>query len=128
MSEALSLSRPLEGLWQRFGRASALTCAHPRETLGFGILGLLGVGAIATAVALAPNSVGAAPPAPPPLIVRNLAPDQAVKVNAEIAVTQGPNPAALPFKFKGDAAVRGQALQCLASAVYYEAGSQDDDG
>ena len=30
--------------------------------------------------------------------------------------------------FKGNAAARGQALDCLASAVYYEAGSQDDDG
>ena len=30
--------------------------------------------------------------------------------------------------FKGDTAARKQALECLASAVYYEAGSQDDDG
>src|SRR3954451_16709565 len=110
MSEALRLSRPLEGLWQRFDRASALTRAHPRETLGFGMLGLIAAGAIATAAGIAPgfsNGAGAAPPAPPPLIVRNLAPEQAVKVNAETPVAQGPNPAALPFKFKGEAAARG---------------------
>ena len=43
-------------------------------------------------------------------------------------MTSGPNPAAAPFAFKGNAAARAQALECLASAVYYEAGSQDDDG
>ena len=41
---------------------------------------------------------------------------------------RGPNPAAAPFLFKGSAAARAQALNCLASAVYYEAGNQDVDG
>ena len=39
-----------------------------------------------------------------------------------------PNPAARPFQFKGNTAARTQALQCLSSDVYYEAGSQSDDG
>ena len=62
------------------------------------------------------------------MAVRPLAPDQALKVNAEIPVASGPNPAAAPFLFKGSAASRAQAVNCLASAVYYEAGNQDADG
>ncbi len=80
------------------------------------------------AVGTAPNRAEAALPAPPPLIMRDIAPAQAVEVNSEIPIALGPNPAAVPFKFKGDKAARGQALECLASAVYYEAGSQDDNG
>ena len=70
----------------------------------------------------------AAPPAPPPLILKQIAPAQALKVNAEIPLTKGPNPAASPFAFAGSESARTQALQCLASAVYYEAGNQDVDG
>jgi spore germination cell wall hydrolase CwlJ-like protein len=62
------------------------------------------------------------------MVVRPLAPDQALKLNAEIPVIAGPNPAAAPFQFKGSAAARTQAINCLASAVYYEAGNQDVDG
>jgi hypothetical protein len=51
-----------------------------------------------------------------------------LKLNAETPVASGPNPAAAPFAFKGNAAARAQALNCLASAVYYEAGNQDEDG
>jgi len=52
----------------------------------------------------------------------------ALQINQAIPVASGPNPAALPFAFKGNAAAKTQALQCLASAVYYEAGNQDVDG
>jgi spore germination cell wall hydrolase CwlJ-like protein len=62
------------------------------------------------------------------MIVRQIAPEQALQVNATIPVDTGPNPAARPFQFKGSSATRTQALSCLASAVYYEAGSQDEDG
>jgi hypothetical protein len=62
------------------------------------------------------------------MAVRPLAPDQAVKLNAEIPVATGPNPAAAPFRFSGSGAARAQAANCLASAVYYEAGNQDIDG
>lgn len=110
-------------------RASELWCAYPRETLGFGILGVI----VATAVGGVAHSrtegaTVALPPAPPPMLIRQLAPEQALKLNAAIPVAQGPNPAAQPFGFKGSDAARSQALECLASAVYYEAGSQDDDG
>jgi hypothetical protein len=62
------------------------------------------------------------------MIVQPLAPDQALRVNAEIPVASGPNPAAAAFLFKGNAQARAQALNCLASAVYYEAGNQDENG
>ena len=110
-------------------RAVALWRAHPRETIGMGMFGLVAAAVLGTAVAPElTNQAEAAAPAPPPLLVRDIAPQQALQVNAQIPVMEGPNPAALPFEFKGDSAARGQALSCLASAVYYEAGSQDDDG
>ena len=135
MATVLKPFRPLDGLRQsasRLGaRAGSLWRAHPREVTGVGLCGIVAAAAIA-ATSLTPNAqprhVRAAPPAPPPMLVRPLAPDQAVKLNAAIPVASGPNPAAAPFVFKGNAATRTQALTCLASAVYYEAGNQDADG
>ena len=135
MAEALTLSRPLDRLrstatdWRQ--RAGALVRANPRESIGAGVL--IFVSAVAVGSMVVPNAATnpaahAAPPAPPPLILKQIAPDQAVKVNAEIPLTGGPNPAAAAFVFKGSASARDQALTCLASAVYYEAGNQDADG
>ena len=109
-------------------QAAALWRAYPRETLGVGALGLVAALAMGTAVGTDHNRAEAAPPAPPPMLIRDLAPQQALQVNAEIPVAEGANPAARPFKFSGTSATRSQALTCLASAIYYEAGSQDDDG
>ena len=135
MTQALIVSRPLDGLRRNFARvrtrAEALWRAHPRETVGLGVFGLVAAAAIAGSAHSTPElpaRAAVAPPAPPPLLIRQLAPQQALQVNAQIPVAQGPNPAAAPFAFKGDAAARKQALDCLASAIYYEAGSQDDDG
>jgi spore germination cell wall hydrolase CwlJ-like protein len=131
MAEALTSFRP----WADFSsvaaqlklRARKLWRAYPRETIGAGVLGLVAAATIGSA--LAPTTgAHAAPPAPPPLLMRDLAPAQALKVNAEIPVVGGANPAAAPFDFKGSSAIRQQALTCLASAVFYEAGSQDDNG
>jgi spore germination cell wall hydrolase CwlJ-like protein len=130
-----ALSRPLDGLRRHVAklprRGKVLWRAYPRETLGAGVFGLVAATAIASSV-VAPDSISsgaqASAPAPPPMIVRPIAPDQAVKVNAEIPVASGPNPVAASFNFKGSSAARAQALNCLASAVYYEAGNQDEDG
>ena len=129
MANALTLSRPRPLLRDGTARAAALWRAYPREVIGAGLFGLVTAAAVATS-ALTPtnNRPQAAPPAPPPMLVRPLAPDQALKLNAEIPVAGGPNPAAAPFRFKGSAAARSEALNCLASAVYYEAGNQDADG
>ena len=135
MAQALTPFRPFDGLgeaalaWRR--RARALVRSHPRGTIGAGVLGF--VTAVAIGSMTVPNPASgpaahAAPPSPPPLTLRPMAPQQALKVNAEIPLTGGPNPAATPFVFKGSASAKTQALNCLASAVYYEAGNQDTDG
>lgn len=133
MAEALTLSPPFSGLrrsaleWR--DRSRALVRAHPRGALGLGVLGFVGFVAMGSlAVPHAGGDARAAPPAPPPLILQPVAPQQAVKVNSEIPLASGPNPAAAAFLFKGTSSARDQALNCLASAVYYEAGNQDADG
>ena len=132
MPKSATLQQPLAGMKSRL---ATLWRDHPRETLGFGMLALAAAVAIGGAAQSTPELPGratatsqAAPPAPPPMLIRQIAPEQALQVNAAMPLDNGPNPAALPFVFKGNAATRTQALSCLASAVYYEAGSQDDDG
>ena len=135
MSATVALSQPFGALRTRAAqlklRAERLARAYPRETVGSGIFSLIAVTAI-TGGALAMPETGTStanlPPAPPPMLVRQIAPEQALKVNEAIPVAHGPNPAAAPFVFKGSAAARKQALECLASAEYYEAGNQDEDG
>jgi spore germination cell wall hydrolase CwlJ-like protein len=135
MAQASTLSRPFQGLWTNAAqlrlRARALWRAYPRETVGFGLLGAI----VAAAIGSAAHSSGqfaagpaAAPPAPPPLLLQQVAPEQALQINRAIPVASGPNPAAAPFAFKGGKAAHAQALECLTSAVYYEAGSQSGDG
>jgi spore germination cell wall hydrolase CwlJ-like protein len=130
--QTVTLSRPFDGLRKSAAglkaRAEGLWRAYPRETLGFGVLGAIAAVAIAGSAQSKPELPATAPPAPPPLLVQQIAPEQALKVNAAIPIAQGPNPAASPFRFTGDSASRTQALECLASAVYYEAGNQDEDG
>ena len=129
MANALTLSRPKPFLRDIAARAAALWHAHPRGTVGLGLLGMVAAAAVATTTLLPFDPrPQAAPPAPPPMVVRPLAPEQALKLNAEIPVAAGPNPAAAPFRFRGSTAAREQALSCLASAVYYEAGNQDENG
>ena len=134
MAQALTLSRPLDGLITRAAglrlRAAGLWHAYPREVLGAGLLAATGALALAGAAHSTPELPGAglAPPAPPPMVLRHVAPDQALALNAQIPLVSGPNPAARPFVFTGNAATRARALECLASAVYYEAGSQDETG
>ena len=135
MNQVQTLPRPFGGI-QRTAlrvreRALAFVRAYPREAIGVGVLGF--VAAVALGSMAVPNpatnpAAHAAPPAPPPMTYQQVAPDQAVKVNAAIPLAGGPNPAAAPFIFKGNSSARNQALQCLASAVYYEAGNQDVDG
>jgi Cell Wall Hydrolase len=106
---------------------------RPQELILAGALALAGVAAVAASAYSSPtfSGIGAspAPPAPPPLLVRQLPADQAVAINQGIALDTGPNPAAKPFSLgKVDAATRARALECLTSAVYYEAGQENTDG
>lgn len=135
MQQLVTISRPADGLKRAAAqlklRARQLLRDYPRETIGAGVLSLTIAGAIGgAAISGSDNQPAptAAPPVPPPLLVRQLAPDQALEVNREIPLVKGPNPAAAAFVFKGDSSARRQALDCLTSAVYYEAGSQNYDG
>ncbi|MGI8611606.1 MAG: cell wall hydrolase [Sphingomicrobium sp.] len=118
--------------------AAKLWRAYPRETVVVGTLGLAAAFALAGAAYSTPSLSGLgsgsgmlrlAPPAPPPLLVRKLAPADAVTINRSIPLADSPNPAARPFALRGaDEATRARALECLTSAVYYESGNETADG
>lgn len=135
MATVLIPSRPLHGLLATASRfrshATGLVRAKPRASVAIGLFALI-IAAVLAAM-LTPRTVSTkhvrvTPPAPPPMIIRPIAPSQAVQVNAQIPVSSSPNPIATAFVFKGNSTTRTQALNCLASAVYYEAGNQDLDG
>jgi spore germination cell wall hydrolase CwlJ-like protein len=133
MSEALTLNNHFDGLRRNLLRwsdqAKTLARANPRESIGLGVFGFVVAVAAGSAMVTNPSGpTGVAPPAPPPLTFKQVAPQQALAINAEIPLADGPNPVAAAFRFKGSEAARTQALECLASAVYYEAGNQDTDG
>src|SRR5688572_23204289 len=99
MTETLTLRRPLHDLRRnaiRFGDAAmALARANPRESIGLGVLGFVAAVAAGSAMVSTSSVVdGATPPAPPPLTFKAVAPQQALRINAEIPFVDGPNPAA----------------------------------
>src|SRR3569833_2949764 len=62
------------------------------------------------------------PPQPEPLQFRDVAPQDAVAINAAIPISDEPNPAARPFKLDfASVADRARALDCLTAAVDFEA-------
>ena len=64
-----------------------------------------------------------------PQAYRQLTPQQALAVNASIPISAEANPAARPFRLDpADVADHASALNCLTSAIYYEAASESDDG
>ena len=69
------------------------------------------------------------PPEPEPLQFREIAPQDAVAINAAVPVSTLPNPAARPFAVAfATPADRLRALECLTAAVYYEAAVETTDG
>lgn len=71
----------------------------------------------------------AAPPVPEPMLVKAVAPTQAVQINAAIPLAAVPNPAARPFLVSsGGQLAYTRALECLTEAVYYEAATEPLDG
>jgi spore germination cell wall hydrolase CwlJ-like protein len=113
--------------------------SHPRETVATGILGAIGLIALAGtsgATTLLPQfakqaepAAVAAPHKPLPTEIRDLAPETALQVNAQIPLFSGPNPAARPFvTSRSSAEARARALECLTSAIYYEAAQEPTDG
>lgn len=104
-----------------------------------GVLALAGAGAVATM--LAPEEAANAkvsavgqslpqvpPPAPEPLQFKAVSPTDAVAYNASIPLSGFPNPAARPFYLKAAGETAERSLECLTSAVYYEAATESEDG
>ena len=106
---------PFAPLWRK----------HPREFVAFGSLAVAALIAAAGSAWSSPSleEIVAAraeqsAPTPPPLLVRNIAPTDALAANQKIPVASGPNPAAAPFSMaKMDKAAQGRALECLSSGV-----------
>ena len=117
-------------------RAQALWRDYPREVLAMGGLALVALVAVGGSAWSNPNleAISAAKaeqtaPAPPPLLLRNVDPASALALNSKVPVASGPNPTAAPFSLAGmNSAARARALECLTSAVYYEAGNQNEAG
>ncbi|HEY0629879.1 MAG TPA: cell wall hydrolase, partial [Sphingomicrobium sp.] len=110
--------------------------SHPRETIAAATLGVIAI-ALANAgdaTPLLPQFAKQASPEvalhkPLPTEIRNLPPETALHVNARIPLADGPNPAAAPFLVrKASAETRDRALECLTSAIYYEAAQEPTDG
>ena len=109
--------------------------SHPRESVALGALAVAAMIAAAGSAWSSPSlgdiraqSAEKTAPAPPPLLIRSIAPTDALAVNQKIPVSGGPNPAASPFAFSGDSATRARALECLTSTIYYEAGRESENG
>ncbi|MCY7280218.1 MAG: cell wall hydrolase [Sphingomonas bacterium] len=110
-------------LWRRY----------PRESAGLALLALIGAAAIvgtasSTLRLPGPATTEAMLPQAPAMEYRPVAPQDAVKINSAIPLA-GQAGAARPFA-AGTASSMDQrrALECLTSAIYYEAGQEPTDG
>lgn len=133
-----------EYLWQRDRQAvSGETPVHPLPIVFLCVAAILSLilwaqlaGPLGTAydgVRQPPLRVDAAAPAatPPqvePLILQSLDPDIARRINAQTPFTQEPVPPAQPFRITGSVQDRARATDCLAAAIYYEAGTESLSG
>ena len=69
------------------------------------------------------------PPAPQPLVLEAVAPETAMAMNAAIPLAEGYNPPARGFALRTHSFVdKLRSLDCLTTAIYYEAASESDDG
>lgn len=68
------------------------------------------------------------PPAADPSTLLPIAPEDALARNAALAIAEGPNPAAAAFRLTADEVTRMRSIDCLTSAIYYEAGLEPTDG
>lgn len=113
--------------------------SHPRETVAAAVLsvvGLVALGQASGATTLLPDfqktarivEVPDAPPAALPTDLKPIDPESALAVNARIPIA-GAGSAASPFSMaNASAESRARALECLTSAIYYEAGQESSDG
>jgi hypothetical protein len=105
---------------------------HPRETVGLGMLGLATAVVLAGAASSTGLMTGGAdqaraatlPALPDVNAIRPVAAEDALQINGRIPFADGPNPAARPFSLSSGTETRERALECLTSAIYYEAGQE----
>ncbi len=62
------------------------------------------------------------------LQLKQIAPQDALALNAARPISNSANPAAQPFNLLGSAADRARSLECLTAAIYYEAALESADG
>ena len=65
---------------------------------------------------------------PPPLLLRPLAKSTAIALNESIAFSKDVRYPAAPFRYAGEPSARERALECLTTAIYYEAASEGAQG
>ncbi len=72
------------------------------------------------------------PPTPPPAVepfeLKQVEATTARDINAKVPFAGGPNPPARPFELAGSATDIARATDCLASAIYYEAAAETENG
>jgi spore germination cell wall hydrolase CwlJ-like protein len=80
-------------------------------------------------VAQAAAAAKARVPQPEPMVLRDVAPTEAARINDSIPFSAEANPRAPSTVFRAaGAADQIRSLQCLAEAVYYEARSESEEG
>ncbi|HEY7810541.1 MAG TPA: cell wall hydrolase [Allosphingosinicella sp.] len=124
----------------RFGKKHLLAGAILLTTLVLYVLAGLSLALLepAAAPANAKLSVNGLPavipglgrvPEAEPMRLRDVAPQEAVAINAAVPVSDLPNPQAKPFSITfATSSDRLRAIECLTAAVYYEAATEPLDG
>jgi spore germination cell wall hydrolase CwlJ-like protein len=117
-----------------FFKASAARRRHGLGLSGLGIVLLAascvphGANRVASASDAA-TELAEAPPPPEPLLLKPVAPAEAIAINASIPLSVLPNPRAPSVVFRARTPTdQLRSLDCLAQAVYYEARSESEDG
>ena len=111
---------------RRFTFLHAILLAIAAAAIVLPVLVVLNPPAIPRALPMAPTRARVVPPAivPPvePVEYRELEPEDALSFNAAVPFSSAPNPPAKPFRFFGGKADLDRARDCLAAAMWYEAG------
>jgi spore germination cell wall hydrolase CwlJ-like protein len=114
-----SLTRQARGL---AGAAALLACSSCVPDS----MNLAGPATAADAASLLTQSP---PPPPEPLLLKPVAPAQAVAINAAIPIVAAPNPRASSLVVRARTPLdQMRSLDCLAQAIYYEARSETEGG
>ena len=110
-------------LWRRYPRESA-------GMVGLALIGAAAIAGVASSTLRLPDRSASESPLPqaPTMEYRPVAPQDAIKINSAIPLA-GQVGAARPFVWgSANSAAHARALECLTSAIYYEAGQEPTDG